>query len=93
MGIFVAQVHGLSEKPLPAVASLRVRPTVEDQGRVLLETHIFDFNEDVYGKLIKVELLEKLRDEAKYPNLEALQEAIRTDALAAINYFKKNLNV
>ncbi len=87
-GIFIAQVHGLHENPLPAVASLGVRPTVEDQGRVLLETHIFNFNENVYGKLIKVELIEKLRDEAKYPNLEALQEAIRADAQAAINYFK-----
>jgi riboflavin kinase/FMN adenylyltransferase len=87
-GIFIAQVHGLHENPLPAVASLGVRPTVEDQGRVLLETHIFNFNENVYGKLIKVELIEKLRDEAKYPNLEALQEAIHADAQAAINYFK-----
>ncbi|SMC35191.1 bifunctional riboflavin kinase/FAD synthetase [Polynucleobacter kasalickyi] len=87
-GIFIARVHGLHENPLPAVASLGVRPTVEDQGRVLLETHIFNFNESVYGKLIKVELIEKLRDEAKYPNLEALQEAIQADALAAINYFK-----
>jgi riboflavin kinase/FMN adenylyltransferase len=87
-GIFIARVHGLSENPLPAVASLGVRPTVEDQGRVLLETHIFNFNESVYGKLIKVELIEKLRDEAKYPNLEALQEAIHADAQAAINYFK-----
>jgi riboflavin kinase/FMN adenylyltransferase len=87
-GIFIARVHGLHENPLPAVASLGVRPTVEDQGRVLLETHVFNFNESVYGKLIKVELIEKLRDEAKYPSLEALQEAIHADAQAAINYFK-----
>ncbi|WP_062310453.1 bifunctional riboflavin kinase/FAD synthetase [Polynucleobacter sinensis] len=88
-GIFTAQVLGLSDKPLPAVASLGVRPTVEDQGRVLLETHIFDFNKEVYGKIITVELLEKIRDEEKYSNLDALTQAIASDAAHARNYFQK----
>jgi riboflavin kinase/FMN adenylyltransferase len=39
MGIFVVRVHGLAGTPLPGVASLGMRPTVEDSGRVLLETH------------------------------------------------------
>ena len=88
-GIFTAQVLGLSEKPLPAVASLGVRPTVEDQGRVLLETHIFDYQQDVYGKIVTVELLEKIRDEAKYDDLESLTKAIANDASHARNYFQK----
>ncbi|SNX27998.1 FMN adenylyltransferase /riboflavin kinase [Polynucleobacter meluiroseus] len=88
-GIFTAQVIGLSENPLPAVASLGVRPTVEDQGRVLLETHLFDFNQEVYGKIITVELLEKIRDEAKYADLDTLTQAIASDAAHARNYFKK----
>jgi riboflavin kinase/FMN adenylyltransferase len=65
-GIFVVQVHGLGPSPLPAVASLGVRPTVEDNGRVLLEVHLFDYNAQCYGKLIRVEFLHKLRDEEKY---------------------------
>ena len=88
-GIFTAQVLGLSEKPLAAVASLGVRPTVEDQGRVLLETHVFDYQQDVYGKIITVELLEKIRDEAKYEDLETLTKAIASDAAHARNYFLK----
>ncbi|CAM3733408.1 bifunctional riboflavin kinase/FAD synthetase [Polynucleobacter brandtiae] len=88
-GIFVAQVLGLSDQPLPAVASLGVRPTVEDAGRVLLETHIFDYNADIYGKVITVELLEKIRDEAKYADLDALTKAIASDAAHARNYFQK----
>jgi riboflavin kinase / FMN adenylyltransferase len=43
-GIFVVQVHGLADHPLPGVASLGVRPTVEDSGRVLLETYVFDYS-------------------------------------------------
>ena len=88
-GIFTAQVLGLGDKPLPAVASLGVRPTVEDEGRVLLETHIFDYQQDVYGKIITVELLEKIRDEAKYDDLDTLTKAIASDAKHARNYFQK----
>ncbi len=92
-GIFTAQVLGLGDKPLPAVASLGVRPTVEDQGRVLLETHIFDYQQDVYGKIITVELLEKIRDEAKYDDLDTLTKAIAADAQHARNYFQKKAYV
>jgi riboflavin kinase/FMN adenylyltransferase len=88
-GIFTAQVLGLSDKPLPAVASLGVRPTVEDEGRVLLETHIFDYQKDIYGKIITVELLEKIRDEEKYDDLNTLTNAIAQDAKHARNYFQK----
>jgi len=92
-GIFTAQVIGLTDKPLPAVASLGVRPTVEDEGRVLLETHIFDYQQDVYGKIITVELLEKIRDEAKYDSLDTLTQAIAADAKHARNYFQKKVYV
>jgi riboflavin kinase/FMN adenylyltransferase len=87
-GIFIAQVHGLSDNPLPAVASLGQRPTVDDSGRYLLEVHIFNFNQSVYGKLVRIELLEKIRDEAKYNDLEILKNAIDQDATAAKNYFE-----
>ena len=79
-GIFVVQVHGLAEQPLPAVASLGVRPTVEDNGRVLLEVHLFDFAAGCYGKLVQVEFLKKLRDEEKYDDLQSLTHAIEADA-------------
>ncbi len=68
-GIFVVQVHGLADHPLPAVASLGVRPTVEDAGRTLLEVHVFDYAGQCYGKLVRVEFLAKLRDEEKYADL------------------------
>jgi len=58
-GIFIAQVHGLGDNPLPAVASLGKRPTVDDSGRYLLEVHIFNFHQTVYGKLVQIELIQK----------------------------------
>ncbi len=91
MGIFVVQVHGLSEQPLPAVASMGVRPTVDDSGRVLLETHVLDQHVDAYGKVIHVEFLQKLRDEEKYVDLPTLTEAINRDAEQARSYFKRRV--
>jgi riboflavin kinase/FMN adenylyltransferase len=87
-GIFVVQVHGLSALPLPGVASLGARPTVDDSGRILLETHIFDYQQDCYGKLVRVEFLHKLRDEEKYIDLPTLTAAIARDADAARRFFR-----
>jgi len=86
-GIFVVQVHGLADRPLPAVASLGVRPTVEDAGRMLLEVHVFDWNQPCYGKLVRVEFLKKLRDEEKYIDLPTLTAAIGNDAQQARDWF------
>ncbi len=84
MGIFVVRVHGLAGGPLDGVASLGRRPTVDDSGRVLLETHVLGWPhalgaEGGYGKLVRVELLFKLRDEARYDSLADLAAAIGRD--------------
>lgn len=86
-GIFVVRVHGLGGQPLPAVASLGVRPTVDAQGRVLLEVHLFDADPSCYGALVRVEFLAKLRDEEKFAGLPALTDAIARDAAAARAFF------
>ncbi|MEY4749281.1 MAG: hypothetical protein RIQ60_1495 [Pseudomonadota bacterium] len=104
-GIYAVRVHGLQSgaegqlaaEPLPGVASLGVRPTVEDAGRVLLETHVFDWPADLgreggYGKLLRVELLHKLRDEARYDGLDALTAAIAQDLDHARRWFAERAN-
>jgi riboflavin kinase/FMN adenylyltransferase len=88
-GIFIVQVHGLADHPLPAVASLGVRPTVEDAGRVLLEVHIFDYDQSIYGRNVRVEFLEKIRDEEKFIDLPTLTAAIDHDALQARAWFAR----
>jgi riboflavin kinase/FMN adenylyltransferase len=92
-GIFVVRTHGLANQPIEGVASLGVRPTVEDAGRVLLEVHCFEWpshlgSEGGYGKIVRVELLHKLRDEARYDGLEALQLAIHKDIADAKSFFQ-----
>jgi len=91
-GVFIVQVHGLTDGPLPAVASLGVRPTVDDSGRVLLEVHIFDFSQQCYGKQVRVEFLRKIRDEEKYIDLPTLTAAIQNDADIARDYFGQRIS-
>ncbi|WP_395699298.1 bifunctional riboflavin kinase/FAD synthetase [Aquabacterium sp.] len=95
MGIFVVRVHGLAETPLPGVASLGVRPTVEDAGRVLLETHCLEWPASLgpeagYGRVLKVELLHKLHDERRYESLEALRAGIAQDEADARAWFARS---
>ena len=79
-GIFVVRVHGLHAQPLPGVASLGTRPAVEANGRLLLEVHLFDFSEEVYGQVVSVEFMSRLREERHYDSLELLTEQIARDA-------------
>lgn len=92
MGIFVVEVHGLADRALPGVASLGVRPTVEDAGRVLLEVHCLDWPSALgpnggYGRLIEVDLLHKLHEERRYDGLEALTRGIAQDVEDARAWF------
>jgi riboflavin kinase/FMN adenylyltransferase len=94
-GIFVVQVHGLADKPLPGVANLGVRPSLEandvNGGRVLLETHCLSWPHpcgwEAYGRLIRVELLHKLHDERRYDSLDALRLGIAEDCEEARDWF------
>jgi len=91
-GIFAVRVHGLVNAPLPGVASLGVRPTVEDGGRQLLEVYCLQWpdalgRDGAYGRCIKVDLLHKLHDERKYPSMEALREGIDRDVADARAWF------
>ena len=81
-GIFAVYVRGVGELPMPGVASLGVRPTVNGR-EPLLEAHLFDFDGDLYGKRIEIGFVEKLRDEQKFADLDAMVKQIDRDAQAA----------
>lgn len=100
-GIFAVQVHGLWHEPLPGVANLGVRPSLDPNdvngGRVLLETHCLDWppamaaglpGGEAYGKIVRVELLHKLHDELKYDSLDALTRGIARDVAEARAFFE-----
>ncbi len=97
-GIFAVHVHGLSDKPLPGVANLGIRPSLDPDdangGRVLLETYCLEWpaslgTEGAYGKIIRVELLHKLHEELKYDGLESLTAGITKDCDDARAFFAR----
>lgn len=81
-GIFAVHVRGVEAQPVPGVASLGVRPTINGT-EPLLEAHLFDFEGDLYGRRIDVEFVAKLREEAKFPDLDAMVRQIDRDAAEA----------
>ena len=85
-GIFVVEVDGYGH----GVASVGRRPTVNPVPIPLLEVHLFDRDEDLYGEHLRVRFLKKLRDEEKYDGLPALQAAIARDARQAREFFLKH---
>ncbi len=85
-GIFTVSVKGLGPAPVPGVASLGTRPMVKGRDTVL-EVHLLDFDQEIYGKRISVEFLQKQRDEADFPSVAALIEQISRDKREAERFF------
>ena len=85
-GVFAVKIHGIGYRPLNGVANLGTRPTVNGS-QLLLEVHIFDFNQIIYGKYVDVEFLTKIRDEKKFESFEHLKQQIELDAQTARQVF------
>jgi riboflavin kinase/FMN adenylyltransferase len=81
-GVAAVRVYRIESRPLPGVASLGTRPTVNGI-EPLLEVHVFDFDDDLYGRGIEVEFVAKLRDEVKFDSLDAMIAQMNIDAAQA----------
>lgn len=77
-GVYACEVR-LGDQYRPAAVNIGYRPTVTESGEALLEAHILDFNEDLYGKTIEVIFRQKIREETKFSGLEALKQQISAD--------------
>lgn len=83
-GVYAVEVLLPGEsQPRPGVANLGVRPTVSQQSPPWLETHLFDFEGDLYGQHLAVRLMEFLRPERRFSGLDELRGQISQDADAA----------
>lgn len=82
-GVFAVRMSGLGECMIDGVANVGVKPTLKGNRELLLEVHLFDFKEDIYGRHVDVHFVEKIRDEQKFGSLEALKQQIRKDSEVA----------
>ena len=87
-GVAAVRVHGIEDEPLDGVASLGTRPTVNGS-EPLLEAHVFDFSGDLYGRLIEVEFIAKLRDEVRFDSLDSMVVQMKMDAAQAREILSK----
>jgi riboflavin kinase/FMN adenylyltransferase len=88
MGVYIVRLYGIADKSLPGVANVGIRPTIGGT-RILLEVHLLNFNQNIYGKYVTVTFGKKLRDEKRYDNLDLLKDAIGEDVAIARDYFIK----
>jgi riboflavin kinase/FMN adenylyltransferase len=81
-GVFAVRVAGLGAGPVAGVANIGQRPTV-DGTRTQLEVHLFNFDRDIYGAHVQVNLVEKLREERRFDSFDELRWQIMRDAQQA----------
>jgi riboflavin kinase/FMN adenylyltransferase len=78
-GVFAVRVYAPGLRAWPGVANLGTRPMVGGT-QMLLEAHLFDFAGDLYGQEIEVEFVARLRDEARFPSMDAMVQQMQRDA-------------
>ncbi|MFQ5995801.1 MAG: bifunctional riboflavin kinase/FAD synthetase [Acidiferrobacterales bacterium] len=86
-GVHAVEVFGLESEPIPGVANVGTRPTV-DGTRTLLEVHLLDFDGAIYGQYLSVNFLNKLRDEERFDSLDELKRHMYRDRERARDFFK-----
>ncbi|MCQ2482317.1 MAG: riboflavin biosynthesis protein RibF [Clostridia bacterium] len=78
-GVYLS-VTRIEDKEYNSISNVGLKPTIEEkQKKVIIETHLYDFNENVYGKTATVSLTEFIRDEMKFNGLEELQKQVLLD--------------
>ena len=82
-GVFAVTMTGIGEKPIYGVANVGTKPTVNGGAKVLLETHLFNFNQDIYGKYVEVHFKHKIRSEMRFQSVDDLKRQIQLDTAQA----------
>lgn len=81
-GVYAIRAYGITPQPIAGVANVGNRPTIDGVSS-LLEVHLFEFNENIYGKHITIEFEQKIRDEQRYASLDLLKQQIMLDVVQA----------
>lgn len=87
IGVYATYVD-LREKRYQGITNVGIRPTFEEQTLPNVETHIFDFDDEIYGEEMKLDFVKKIRDEKKFSGVEAFLARIEKDKAAAKRIFK-----
>jgi riboflavin kinase / FMN adenylyltransferase len=86
-GVFAVTMTGIDDLRIEGVANVGVRPTIDGSNKVVLETHLFDFNRDIYGYKVTVQFKQKIRAERRFQTVDELKEQIVDDVVEAKKIF------
>ena len=85
--MYAVEVRGLGPRPLPGVANVGTRPTVDDGTKANLEVHILDFGQNIYRRTIDVVFRKRIREERRFGSLDELTSRIALDIGVAREFF------
>lgn len=85
-GVYITEVL-LDGQVYYGITNIGTRPTVDSDREISVETHILNFNEEIYGKSIRIQLFGRLRSQQKFENFSLLLEQIRMDCIAVRKFF------
>ena len=86
-GVYVSRVY-LEDGVYGGITNVGMKPTVSGEKKIGVETYIFSFTGDLYGKNVKTELLHYVRGEQKFPSLDALKEQMHRDRVLGEKYYE-----
>ena len=86
-GVFAVTMSGFDQNEFKGIANIGTRPTVDGGQNLILETHLFDFNKDIYGQYVSVHFKKKLRPEMRFDSIAQLQNQIKCDFDLAKSFF------
>lgn len=78
-GVFAVTMTGIDDLEIQGIANVGTRPTVDGASKVILETHLFNFDKEIYGRYVEVHFQKKIRDEMRFPSLARLKAQIEHD--------------
>ena len=86
-GVYATRIV-IDERVFDSITNIGKRPSVDQDDNVTVETYIFDFDEDIYGQTVKLEVCKFIRPVMQFQNLEEVQKQVEKDILEAKSYFK-----
>lgn len=86
-GVYITKTK-YCDKWINSITNVGMAPTLREGGTFSIETHLLDYDEDIYGKDIEICFIHKLRDERKYESIEALKKQVTEDVKKARSFWK-----
>lgn len=88
-GVYVTRIE-VDGRVYNSITNIGVRPSVDESEKITVETYIFNFEKEIYGKTVKLEICSYLRPVMKFKNLEEVHKQVKKDILEAKAYFRTN---